>query len=160
MAIIWSWIIPRDEPLLAAAVYAVGYAVGIAAFLLMAKRRKLLTTGVFHAMVAGLIGGLLVANAIQWIITGAPGKTIIGGIAGGWLSVELYKRHIGLKRSLGDLFAVAISAGEESGDGDVLSAAAATAALRMSRGQSGSTTHGVILPRHTFPSAALRRFPC
>ena len=32
------------------------------------------------------------------------GKTIVGGLLGGWAGVELAKWHVGLKRSTGDLF--------------------------------------------------------
>jgi phosphatidylglycerol:prolipoprotein diacylglycerol transferase len=32
------------------------------------------------------------------------GKTIVGGLLGGWIGVELVKKHLGISRSTGDLF--------------------------------------------------------
>ena len=89
--------------------YALGYLTGLAAFVLMARRRQLATAGI---MSVGLIGGLAGANLAQWLFGGAAGKTVLGGIAGGYLTIILYKRYLGLRRPTGDLFAVAISAGE------------------------------------------------
>jgi hypothetical protein len=40
---------------------------------------------------------------------------VLGAIAGGYLSVVLYKRHLGIERPTGDLFAVALCAGEAIG---------------------------------------------
>jgi prolipoprotein diacylglyceryltransferase len=39
------------------------------------------------------------------------GKTIVGGLLGGWLGVEIAKRRIGLRRSTGDLFVLPLIAG-------------------------------------------------
>ncbi len=100
---------------LSATFYALGYICGALAFYWMAKRRKLLTEGVFAALSVGLIGGLVCANLVQYAVSGQPGKTILGGLAGGYLAVYIYKLAIGLKRPLGDLFAVALSAGEAVG---------------------------------------------
>jgi len=96
--------------------YLLGYLSGAAAFAWMARRRGLGTVGVWSVCVAGLIGGLVGANAAQFFATGGTvGKTVLGGVAGGYLAVHLYKRFIGLKRPLGDLFAVALMAGEAVG---------------------------------------------
>ncbi len=94
--------------------YALGYLAGIAAFAWMARRRNMLTNGMFALMGAGLLGGLLAANLAQ-IATGEPGKTVLGSIAGGYLAVILYKRRLGITRPTGDLFAVAICVGEAVG---------------------------------------------
>jgi len=94
--------------------YALGYLTGIAAFAWMAHRRNLLTGGMFALMAAGLVGGLLAANLVQ-IATGEPGKTVLGGVAGGYLAVVVYKRKLGITRPTGDLFAVALCAGEAVG---------------------------------------------
>src|SRR5580700_5941002 len=99
----------------AACFYAAGYLTGIAAFLLMAMRRRLLTDGVVMLMVIGLIGGLVSANIAQRIVGGTPGKTVLGAIAGGYLSVFVAKSLMGIRRPLGDLFAIAISSGETVG---------------------------------------------
>ncbi|MGH7625059.1 MAG: prolipoprotein diacylglyceryl transferase [Gemmatimonadaceae bacterium] len=39
------------------------------------------------------------------------GKTIVGGLAGGFLAVEMVKRHVGITRRTGDLFAVPLCIG-------------------------------------------------
>lgn len=101
--------------LIAAPIYGVAYLVGIAAFGWMAKRRGLSTAGMWMLMQAALIGGLLGANAAQLIATGTPGKTIVGGIVGGYLAVMWMKRRLGIKRPTGDLFALGLPAGEAIG---------------------------------------------
>src|SRR3954453_18010270 len=95
--------------------YGAAYLTGIAAFLLMARRRRLLTDGVMTLMAAGLLGGLACAGLGQWLVAGQPGKSVIAGLAGGYLCVHVAKRMLGIKRPLGDLFAVALSAGEAVG---------------------------------------------
>ena len=105
---------------LPAVCYALGYLTGLAAFAWMARRRNLATAGIMAVMGAGLLGGLAGANLTQWAYAhlgggGEGGKTVLGGIAGGYLSVLLYKRYLGLRRPTGDLFAVAVSAGEAVG---------------------------------------------
>ena len=95
--------------------YLAGYGVGLLAFLWMAQRRRLLTAGIFNVMGAGLAGGLIGAAVTQWAVTGSAGKSVLGAIAGGYLSVFFYKRYIGLRRPTGDLFAVALCAGEAVG---------------------------------------------
>lgn len=95
--------------------YLLGYLAGAAAFLAMAARRRLLTSGMVRVMTAGVVGGLICAALSQWLVAGEEGKSIIGGIAGGYLIVILYKRRLGIRRSTGDLFAVAVSAGEAVG---------------------------------------------
>lgn len=66
-------------------------------------------------MAAGLLGGLAGADLVQWLATRLPGKTIEGGIAGGWIAVVLAKRALGVTRPTGDLFALALPAGEAIG---------------------------------------------
>jgi phosphatidylglycerol---prolipoprotein diacylglyceryl transferase len=95
--------------------YAAGYLTGLGAFWLMARRRRLATEGVFSLLAAGLVGGLVFANLAQWIFAGTAGKSVLGAVAGGYLTVALYKRYLGIRRPLGDLFAVALSAGEAVG---------------------------------------------
>jgi phosphatidylglycerol---prolipoprotein diacylglyceryl transferase len=95
--------------------YACGYLVGLAAFVWMAKRRGMATTGVLLTAGVGLLGGLIGANLAQWLTTGTPGKSVLGALIGGYLAVFLFKKTIGLRRPTGDLFAVAICAGEAVG---------------------------------------------
>lgn len=100
---------------LSAVFYGLGYLMGVAAFLLIARSRRLLTDGVAALMAAALIGGLAAANLAQRIVGGTPGKTVLGAIAGGYLCVAVAKKALGIRRPLGDLFAIAISAGEAIG---------------------------------------------
>jgi len=100
---------------IAAPVYACAYLVAAAIFWWMARRRGMLTDDVVRIMAAGLVGGLAGANLLQLIATGLPGKTIEGGILGGWLAVVWVKRYLGYTRPTGDLFALAIPAGEAIG---------------------------------------------
>ena len=105
-------LIPRSP---SALLYVLAYLVGTAAFALMARRRGMATGGVWSLAVVALLGGLVGANLAQLLATGSPGKSVLGGVAGGYLSVFLYKRAIGLRRPTGDLFAVALMAGESVG---------------------------------------------
>ena len=97
--------------------YLLGYAAGIAAFATLARRRGLSTAGVWSVAIVGLFGGLVGANLAQFMASGGKelGKTILGGVVGGYLSIHFYKRRIGLTRPLGDLWAFALSAGEAVG---------------------------------------------
>ena len=95
--------------------YAAAYLAGLAAFLGMAWRRRLLTSGVFSVAGAALIGGLVAANVGQRLFAGSPGKSVLAGVVGGYLVVYLYKRYLGLVRPTGDLFAVALCVGEAVG---------------------------------------------
>lgn len=106
---------PHVRWLLAAPIYGVAYVVAAFVFWQMAKRRGMATDGIVRIMGAGLIGGLAGANLLQLLATGLPGKTIEGGIIGGWLAVIWMKRRLGITRPTGDLFAVAIPAGEAIG---------------------------------------------
>lgn len=101
--------------LIAAPIYVCAYAAAALVFWQMARRRGMATDDIARVMAAGLIGGLAGANLLQFLATGLPGKTIEGGIAGGWLAVIWMKRALGITRPTGDLFALAIPAGEAIG---------------------------------------------
>ena len=98
-----------------AVLYGLGYLTGLAAFAYFAKRRGLATEGIWALVVAGLIGGLAGANLVQFLATATLGKTILGGVACGYLAVIYTKRALGITRPTGDLFAFGISAGEAVG---------------------------------------------
>jgi phosphatidylglycerol:prolipoprotein diacylglycerol transferase len=106
---------PHVRWLLAAPIYLAAYALAAFVFWQMAKRRGMATDSIGRVMAAGLIGGLAGANLVQLLATGLPGKTIEGGIVGGWLAVIWMKRRLGVTRPTGDLFALAIPAGEAIG---------------------------------------------
>lgn len=81
----------------------------------------------YWLLFAGLVGGILGAKLIRFLFAvsaGADlnmlwahpeGRTIIGGILCGWLSVEICKRMLKIERSTGDAFALALSVGEAAG---------------------------------------------
>ena len=107
-----------------------GYLTGAFVFFLAARRRGLATEGVVYVAVAGLCGGVLGSRLAEWTLEqwavalrdpGAfldpytGGRAILGGIVGGWIAVEMAKRRFGIRRSLGDLFALAVPAGEAVG---------------------------------------------
>jgi phosphatidylglycerol:prolipoprotein diacylglycerol transferase len=101
--------------MIAAPVYALAYAAAAAAFWWMARRRGMDNGAIARVMAAGAIGGLAGANLLQLLATGLPGKTIEGGIVGGWLAVALAKRVLKVTRPTGDLFALALPLGEAIG---------------------------------------------
>ncbi len=108
---------------------AMGYATGLAVYLYVAKRRKLLTQGMAIIAYWALIGGFVGAKLGEFIAEGWPisispltifdatvgGRALLGGLLGGWLAVFVAKRKMGLVRSTGDLFAYALPAGEAVG---------------------------------------------
>jgi phosphatidylglycerol:prolipoprotein diacylglycerol transferase len=95
--------------------YVLAYGVGIALFVWAARRHALAARDARAVAVAALLGGLLGAALVQLAVSGEPGKTMLGGIAGGWLAVVLAKRELGVRRPLGDPFAFAIAGGEAVG---------------------------------------------
>jgi len=108
---------------------ALGYLTGIAVYLYVAKRRKLLTEGMFFVACWAIAGGLVGAKLGEFLAEGWPisispltifdatvgGRALLGGLLGGWVAAEIAKRRMGIKRPTGDLFAYALSAGEAVG---------------------------------------------
>lgn len=109
---------------------ALGYVVGAAVFYSAARRRGIATEGIGHIALAGFVGGVFGAKVTEWVLAHwqivadhpdaflnpvVGGRTIIGGILVGWVSVEIAKRRLGIRRSTGDLFALALPAGEAVG---------------------------------------------
>jgi phosphatidylglycerol:prolipoprotein diacylglycerol transferase len=97
------------------AFYVLAYAAGIVAFALMARRRGIATDGIAFLAAAGLLGGALGAQITQVLFGGVPGKSLLGGVACGYLAVVYAKRKLGIRRPTGDLFAFAIATGEAIG---------------------------------------------
>jgi phosphatidylglycerol:prolipoprotein diacylglycerol transferase len=95
--------------------YVAAYAIGVVAFAIMARRRGIATDGIAILACAGVLGGALGAQLVQFVVGGVPGKSLLGGIAVGYLAVIYAKRRLGITRPTGDLFAVALSAGEAVG---------------------------------------------
>ena len=100
---------------LAGGIYTVAYGLGLALFVWAARRRGLDSPEVRSVALAALLGGLLGAFLVQLAASGTPGKTVLGGVAGGWAAVILAKRSLGLRRPLGDPFAFALAGGEAVG---------------------------------------------
>lgn len=95
--------------------YALGYGIGLITFAWMAHRRRLSFDTAYIICVVGLLGGLIGANITQLLFGSVPGKTILGGMAIGYLAVMLYKKARKITRPTGELFAVGLMAGEAVG---------------------------------------------
>ena len=101
---------------------ALGYAVGGLLFWHEAKRRKLATEGMARIVLIGAVAGVLLARLAERLAEGGSyaslldpsngGRTILGGVIGGWIAVEITKRRMGIRTSTGPLWAVALPAGE------------------------------------------------
>jgi phosphatidylglycerol:prolipoprotein diacylglycerol transferase len=104
-----------ERPLVAAVFFVAAYLVGVMAFAVMARRRGIATNGIAVLASAGLLGGAFGAQVLQSLFGGVPGKSLLGGVAAGCLAVVYAKARLGIRRPTGDLFAVAIAAGEAVG---------------------------------------------
>ena len=106
-----------------------GYAVGGLVFWLAARKQRLATQGMGKLAVIGVVGGAIGAKLTQLLAQGWPvtlpllavaqpqqgGRAILGGVIAGWICIEIAKRRMGIRRSTGDLFALALPAGEAVG---------------------------------------------
>ena len=142
---------PEIDKYLSPFCYLLGYIAGVVAFWWLARHRGLRTEGVASVMAVGVVGGLIFGTVIQRLVTGVAGKTIIRVVFGGCAAIIVYKWAIGPNRPLGDLFAFALSAGEAVGRWGCFSEAAATVKCRIFPFRFGSTAHGGIRQRYTFP---------
>lgn len=107
-----------------------GYATGGLVLTLAARRQRLATDGLRLVALCGVLGGVIGARLTEWTLGAARilsdhpaafldprngGKSLVGGLFCGWLCVELAKWRLGIKRSTGDLWALALPAGEVVG---------------------------------------------
>ncbi len=106
-----------------------GYVVGALVLWWWAKSRDLDTEGMRLVALAGLGGGVIGARLTQWalgtpisgLLSGAMldprngGKSLVGGLICGYAAVWLAKRKLGIHRSTGDGWALALPAGEAVG---------------------------------------------
>ena len=110
---------------------SLGYASGYAVYRWMRTRRGDVIgepqrwTVIAAAAVGALVGSRLLGLAEQWpavlaaaragrlmtLLFSPGGKTIVGGLLGGWLAVELAKRLTGIRSRTGDLFVVPLCVG-------------------------------------------------
>jgi phosphatidylglycerol---prolipoprotein diacylglyceryl transferase len=118
---------PAWHPFFEALAYAAGYAVFRS---LRARQGDVVAepqrwTVLAAAAVGALAGSRLLGLAEQWptvqaawrsghmlsLLFAPGGKTIVGGLLGGWLGVEAAKRFSGIRRRTGDLFALPLCVG-------------------------------------------------
>ena len=101
-----------------------GYGVGALVLWIWARSRGLATEGMRLVALSGLGAGVVGARLTQWASVGwhpamldprSGGKSIIGGLACGFVAVLLTKRKLGIRRSTGDGWALAVLAGEAVG---------------------------------------------
>ena len=108
---------------------ALGYVIGGLVFWLAARERKLATNGIGRLALIGIVAGVIGAKITELVAMGWPtqvpaaaaldprvgGRALLGGMIVGWVAVEIAKRVMGIRRSTGDLFALALPAGEAIG---------------------------------------------
>ena len=108
-----------------------GYAIGFAVYRRARGRQGDVVaepqrwTVLAAAAVGALVGSRALGLAEQWptvaaawrdgrvgaLLLSPGGKTIVGGLLGGWLGVELVKKVSGIRRRTGDLFALPLCVG-------------------------------------------------
>lgn len=105
------------------------YLVGAGVFVWAARRKRLATEGMAIVAGVGFVAGIFGAKIAQLLAEGWPvkipwfavaqpqigGRALLGGVICGWIGVEIMKRRLGIRRSTGDLFALALPAGEAVG---------------------------------------------
>lgn len=112
---------PGLHPLLEALAYAGGFALYRRA---RRQRGDIVNEDLRWVVIAAAAVGALVGSRVLGLAEQAPrigfhwqqlfapgGKTIVGGLLGGWLAVELTKLAIGVRARTGDLFAVPLCVG-------------------------------------------------
>src|SRR4051812_44521844 len=107
-----------------------GYAVAFLIFLwLRGKSGDTIEVPLRWGIVAtAFVGGALGSKILYWAEDPAAtaahwrdpiylmgGKTIIGGLLGGWVAVELMKKYVGIAESTGDLFSAPLAVGIATG---------------------------------------------
>jgi len=98
--------------------------VGILIYYFEARKNKVLGENTFYLLIAALIGGTLGAKIPIWIINykllfsesatlalWLSGRTIVGGLIGGFISVLIVKKILNIQVKRGNLFAPAIALG-------------------------------------------------
>ncbi len=106
------------------------YLVGAGAFWMAARRRQMASEGIAYLALAALVGGVIGAKIGEWAVANGAawaahpfailevrggGRSILGGVLGGWIAVEIAKKRLGIRRSTGDLWALALPWGEAVG---------------------------------------------
>lgn len=106
-----------------------GFLTGLLVLYLSGRASGLATPGMRIVALAGFLGGVLGAKVSQLVFSGWPtkvpwwaildpklgGKALFGGLLFGWIAVVVTKWKLGIRRSTGDHFALALPAGEAVG---------------------------------------------
>jgi phosphatidylglycerol:prolipoprotein diacylglycerol transferase len=102
------------------------YGIGFRAYLVRRRRRgdHLADSARWTIVTAAVVGAVLGGRMLFWLEDPAAtmallhnvralvaGKTLVGGLLGGWIAVEITKRRLGVTQATGDLFAVPLAAG-------------------------------------------------
>lgn len=105
---------------------ALAYAIGFRLFLLQRRRfgDTIDTRARWSVVAAAILGAAIGSKVLFWLVDPAEtlahwrdpvflfgGKTIVGGLIGGLVGVELEKRWSGITRRTGDLFAMPLAVG-------------------------------------------------
>lgn len=97
--------------------------IGIFFYIYEAKKQKKLSENTFYIFLAAIVGGTIGAKIPIWIINFnyiisnptlynlLSGRTIVGGLIGGFIAVLIIKKHLRIKEKRGNLFAPAIAIG-------------------------------------------------
>ena len=99
------------------------FVVGACVYFAEARRRRMHLPRMTEVALFGAVLGVVAAAFGQWIynslsshaLDASGGRTIVGGVLGGWLGVEIAKRRIGIREATGPLWALALPAGESVG---------------------------------------------
>jgi prolipoprotein diacylglyceryltransferase len=86
---------------------ALAYAAGFVIYRIERRRhpeRSLPEGSDLALLLAAGVGALGGSRLLAWLDGAADGKTIVGGILGGWIAVEIAKRALGIRRPTGDAF--------------------------------------------------------
>ena len=97
-----------------------GFLVGGAIYLWEGKRLGKNDARFQMVALVGALAGSAAAIVIQLFanvssVSSPAARTVIGGVLGGWVAVEVVKRKLGLKQSTGPMWALALPAGEAVG---------------------------------------------
>ncbi|MEI6875672.1 MAG: prolipoprotein diacylglyceryl transferase family protein [Spirochaetota bacterium] len=101
-----------------------GFGAGLLVFLAECRRLEMLNSRFLVVVSAGLFGSLLGMMLPLWawhlwlsrtLALSLPqifsGRTVVGGLIGGWIAVEIAKRNMGIRYRTGDPFAPALALG-------------------------------------------------
>jgi phosphatidylglycerol---prolipoprotein diacylglyceryl transferase len=103
---------------------ALGFFAGVGVYIYEAKRKKDTSEKTLYIAIGSIAGGILGAKLLDWIINIdfifknissidflISGRTIIGGLIGGYIGANLAKKYTGIKSRKGNLFAPGIALG-------------------------------------------------